>query len=103
MTLGTGSEKFDDSTATLLLVIYTCDRWCRQLRTVGYSVLNIFVDSKNHLQPASRNVKDYVLNRASLFTRASLIFVQARIIGSGLRPTLVFQSSGCSAQALSKP
>ena len=53
-----------DPTSMLLLVVYTVDKFTKKVGTVGYAVLNIFVDaaSRDKAQPATQNVKDFVVN-----------------------------------------
>ncbi|KAG1676617.1 hypothetical protein FOA52_008746 [Chlamydomonas sp. UWO 241] len=64
-TLGQGAERFDQSTATVLFVVHTVCRWTRQQRVVGYAALPLFSDPRTGEQPASKNVRDYVLNQGS--------------------------------------
>eukprot|EP01052_Picozoa_sp_SAG31_P033004 SAG31_NODE_3678_length_3996_cov_4.453682_1_plen_838_part_00 len=53
-----------DPTTTLLLVVYTVDKFSKKVVTVGYGVLNVFVDaaSRHKAQPTNQNVKDFVVN-----------------------------------------
>lgn len=45
------------------LQVHTICRWERSQRMVGYASLPVFMDPNTQLQPASRNVRDYVLNQ----------------------------------------
>jgi hypothetical protein len=54
-----------DPMATLLLIVRTIDRFTKASVTIGYAVLNVFVDArsgKDGAQPDSQNVKDFILN-----------------------------------------
>lgn len=53
-----------DATSTLVVVVYTVDKFTQKVGAVGYGVLNLFVDaaSRDKAQPANQNVKDYVVN-----------------------------------------
>lgn len=42
--------------------VYTVDKWSRNVRAVGYAVLNVFVDPKQQGPPSNRSDRDYVLN-----------------------------------------
>jgi len=63
--LGQGSERFDHSTATVLFAVHTVCRWERQQRVIGYAALPLFMDPKTQQQPASKNIRDYVLNQGA--------------------------------------
>lgn len=54
-----------DPTGTLLLIVRTIDRFTKKSVTIGYAVLNLFVDArpgKGRAQPESQNVRDFILN-----------------------------------------
>ena len=54
-----------DPMATVLLIVRTIDRFTQASATVGYAVLNVFMDArpgKDGVQPESQNVKDFILN-----------------------------------------
>ncbi|GLI63028.1 hypothetical protein VaNZ11_005888, partial [Volvox africanus] len=64
-TLGMGSDKFDDSTATLLFKVTTLERWSRVPCVLGWGLLNLFIDAKTQQQPLSSYVLDYALNQGA--------------------------------------
>ncbi|KAK9815471.1 hypothetical protein WJX72_004235 [[Myrmecia] bisecta] len=63
ISLGSGPDRFDDPTATLLLQIDTVERESRELRCVGYAALPLFIDPRENGQPVRKNINDYVLNQ----------------------------------------
>merc|ERR1712146_318514 len=60
-----GEQGAVDPTGTLLVIVRTIDRFTKASVTIGYAVLNLFLDARpgrGRVQPDSPNVKDFVLN-----------------------------------------
>ncbi len=45
--------------------MHTICRWERERRVVGYACLPVFSDPKTSQQPASKGLRDYVLNQGA--------------------------------------